>query len=77
MYTYFDETDEDDVNALAAEIRRAQTHAIGYIRWKCEGDPELELQNTSAERSSRAGHGVAVAERSRGSCSAALLRRRK
>jgi hypothetical protein len=36
--TWWDETDEDDVNALAAQIRRAQTHAIGYIRWKCEGD---------------------------------------
>jgi hypothetical protein len=34
----FDEVNEDDVNALAAQIRRAQTHAIGYIRWKCEGD---------------------------------------
>jgi hypothetical protein len=28
------------VNALAAQIRRAQTHAIGYIRWKCDGDPD-------------------------------------
>jgi hypothetical protein len=36
--TWWDETDQDDVNALAAEIRRAQTHAIGYIRWKCDGD---------------------------------------
>ena len=37
---WWDETDQDDVNALAAEIRRAQTHAIGYIRWKCGGDPD-------------------------------------
>jgi hypothetical protein len=36
--TWWNETDQDDVNALAAKIRRAQTHAIGYIRWKCEGD---------------------------------------
>jgi len=36
----FDEVNEDDVNALAAQIRRAQTHAIGYIRWKCDGDPD-------------------------------------
>jgi hypothetical protein len=34
----FDEVNEDDVNALAAQIRRAQTHAIGYIRWKCDDD---------------------------------------
>ena len=36
----FDEVDERDVNALAAQIRRAQTHAIGYIRWKCQGDED-------------------------------------
>jgi hypothetical protein len=36
--TYFDEVNQADVNILAAQIRRAQTHAIGYIRWKCDGD---------------------------------------
>jgi hypothetical protein len=42
--TWWNETDQDDVNALAAKIRRAQTHAIGYIRWKCEGDNDWDYR---------------------------------
>lgn len=33
---WWDETDADDVAALAAEIRRYQTHVTGYVRWKCD-----------------------------------------
>lgn len=33
--TWWDETDEADVAALAELIRKSQTHATGYIRWDC------------------------------------------
>lgn len=33
--TWWDETDSADVAAMAALVRRNQTHAIGYIRWDC------------------------------------------
>lgn len=40
---WWDEVDEDDVAALAAQVRQYQTHATGYIRWNCGEGYEYEL----------------------------------
>lgn len=40
---WWDEVNEDDVAALAAQVRRYQTHATGYIRWDCGQGWEYKL----------------------------------